>query len=149
MTLVGVNETSDISENVSFLFLFQRIWNSLDDILVSLGVFLIACQLSRFLHYCSILFPCFGVYFSGDAFRVFVYCFCVFGEPFNGCFNSNFVIWWVFNWFWICNAAIYCIVCSWWYIYDYSNCTTWRSINDRGQDCHRASCWLVVRGCKE
>ena len=76
MTLAGVNETSDVLENVSFLLLFQRIWNSLDDILVSLGVFLIACQMSRFLHYCL------RFYFNASAYMSqathFVFLFTVF-----------------------------------------------------------------------
>lgn len=78
MTLVNVNGTSDVSENVSFLFLFQRIWYSLDDILVSLGVFLIACQVSRFLHYCLRYYFRASAYISQATHFVFLFTVFVF-----------------------------------------------------------------------
>lgn len=40
------------ASDISLLRLAERIWYSLDDILVSLGVFLLSGQISSFLHFC-------------------------------------------------------------------------------------------------
>lgn len=50
-----MNSTEDFSVNVtdiSLLRLVERIWYSLDDILVSLGIFLVSGQVSIFIHFC-------------------------------------------------------------------------------------------------
>lgn len=63
---------------VSFLNLFERIWYSLDDLLVSLGVFLIACQVSVFLHYCLRVYFQSSAYVSQAAHFVFLFTIFVF-----------------------------------------------------------------------
>lgn len=72
------NQTVGQTGVVSFLNLFERIWYSLDDILVCLGVFLVACQCSRALHSCLRVYFEMSAYVSQSAHCFFLFTIFVF-----------------------------------------------------------------------
>ena len=71
-------QTTDQTEAVSFLELFARIWYSLDDILVCLGVFLVASRCSRALHSCLRVYFEMSAYVSQSAHFLLMFTVIVF-----------------------------------------------------------------------
>ena len=74
---MSLNNTDDIS-STSFIDLFSRIWNSLDDILVCIGVFLVVQVISSRLNHCLLNYFNMSAYIAQSAQFLFLFSTIIF-----------------------------------------------------------------------
>ena len=78
MSLVNNSTLSDTEANGSLFSLFERIWNSLDDIFVCFGMFLVATQLANSTYSCMRNYFRLSFYVSQATHFALLSTFCIF-----------------------------------------------------------------------